>query len=394
MKTARRMEAIRPSATIAMNMKARELKAAGKDVLSFAVGEPDFPTPDNVLEAAKRAMDEGQTKYTPEAGTVELREAICEATRRDLGLSYEPTNVIVSNGAKHSLMNIAEVMLDEGDEIIIFSPYWVTYPVQAEFAGAKPVFIETRGEDDFQPDLAQIRAAVTDRTVAILLNSPCNPTGAVYAPETIEGIAQIAVEKDLTIISDEIYKHIIFGDAKHLSPAQVSDEARARTLIVDGVAKTYAMTGWRIGWIIGDPAFIKRASALQGQSTSNPNSIAQAATIEALLGPQDSVGEMTAEFERRRDYVMERLAEIRGVTCATPRGAFYAFPNVSEHYGRTLDGRKIGGSLDLAEYLLEKALISLVPGEAFGAEDYIRISFATSMEALDMGLTRLKDALA
>lgn len=394
MKTAQRMQAIKPSATMAMNVRANELKAEGRDVLSFAVGEPDFPTPANVVEAAKRAMDAGETKYTAASGTTELKQAICDATERDLGLRYDPANVLVSNGAKHSLMNIAEVMYDPGDEVIVFSPYWVTYPVQAEFVGAKPVVIETRGDDDFQPDLAQVRAAITGRTVAMLINSPCNPSGAVYEPEIIEGLAEIAVEHDLAIISDEIYKHIIFDDATHVSPAQVSDEARARTLIVDGVAKTYAMTGWRIGWIIGDAEFVKRAGALQGQATANPNSIAQAATVEALNGPQESAAEMREQFERRRDFVMERLAEIPGVSCAVPRGAFYAFPHVAEHYGRTLAGRRIGGSLEMAEYLLDEALISLAPGEAFGAEEYIRLSFATGMEELDRGLTRLKDALA
>lgn len=392
MKTAQRMEAIKPSATIGMKVKADRLKSEGKDVLSFAVGEPDFPTPANVIEAAKRAMDSGETKYTSAAGTDAVRQAICDATERDLGLRYEPENVLVSNGAKHCLMNIAETMFDPGDEIILFTPYWVTYPVQAEFVGAKPVTVET-DPVTFQPDPADVRDAVTDRTVAILMNSPCNPTGAVYEREVVEGLAEIAVENDLVLISDEIYKHIMFDDAVHLSPAQLGDEVRERTLIVDGVAKTYAMTGWRIGWIIGDPAFIKRAGALQGQATACANSIAQAATVEALNGPQDAVAEMTEQFERRRDFVMERLGEIPGVSCATPRGAFYAFPNVSEYYGRELRGKTIGGSLDMAEYLLEEALISLVPGEAFGAEDYIRLSFATGMEEIDEGLKRFEKAL-
>lgn len=394
MKLSSRMDAIKPSATIGMKVKADQLKKQGKDVLSFAVGEPDFPTPQNVVEAAKRALDAGETKYTAASGTTELKQAICDKTEADLGVTYAPENVLVSNGAKHSLMNIAEAMYDPGDEVICFSPYWVTYPVQAEFVGAKPVAIETRGEDDFQPDLDEVRAAVTDRSVAIMINSPCNPTGAVYEPEIIEGIAEIAVENDLAIISDEIYKHIIFDGAEHVSPAQLGDEVRERTLIVDGVAKTYAMTGWRIGWIIGDAAFVKRAGALQGQATSCPNTIAQAATIEALSGPQESVAEMTGQFQRRRDFVMERLAEIPDVTCATPRGAFYVFPDVSAYYGRELGGKTINGSLDMAEYLLEQGLISLVPGEAFGAEDYIRLSFATSMEELDEGLKRLKNALS
>jgi aspartate aminotransferase len=388
------MDAIQPSATIGMKVKADQLKQQGKDVLSFAVGEPDFPTPDNVVAAAKNALDAGETKYTAASGTTELKEAICKKTEADLGVGYEPENVLVSNGAKHSLMNIAQVLYDEGDEVICFSPYWVTYPVQAQFVGAQPVAIETRGECDFQPDLDEVRAAVTESSVAIMINSPCNPTGAVYEPAIIEGIAEIAVEHDLAIISDEIYKHILYDDAEHLSPATLGDDVRDRTIIVDGVAKSYAMTGWRIGWILADAAFVKRASALQGQATSCPNTIAQAATIEALLGPQDSVAEMTEQFAERRDFVMERLAEIPDVTCATPKGAFYAFPNVSAYYGRELRGTTIGGSLDMAEYLLEEGLISLVPGEAFGADDYIRISFAASMEQLEEGLRRFRDALA
>jgi aspartate aminotransferase len=388
------MDAIQPSATIGMKVKADQLKQQGKDVLSFAVGEPDFPTPDNVVAAAKNALDAGETKYTAASGTTELKEAICEKTEADLGASYEPENVLVSNGAKHSLMNIAQVLYDAGDEVICFSPYWVTYPVQAQFVGAQPVAIETRGEDDFQPDLDEVRAAITDRSVAIMINSPCNPTGAVYEPAIIEGIAEIAVEHDLAIISDEIYKHILYDDARHLSPAALGDEVRDRTIIVDGVAKSYAMTGWRIGWILADAAFVKRASALQGQATSCPNTIAQAATVEALLGPQDSVAEMTEQFAERRDFVMEQLAEIPDVTCATPKGAFYAFPNVSAYYGRELRGTTIGGSLEMAEYLLEEGLISLVPGEAFGADDYIRISFAASMQQLEEGLRRFKEALA
>ena len=393
MKIAQRMSAMKPSATIGMKVKADELKKQGKSVLSFAVGEPDFPTPDNVIEAAKAAMDRGETKYTAGSGTTELKEAICAATQRDLGLQYSPSQVVVSNGAKHSLMNIAQVMCDPGDEVIIIAPYWVTYPEQVTFTGANPVVVETHASDDFQPDLSAVRSAVTGRTVSIILNSPSNPTGCVYERGVIEGIAEIAVEHDLAIISDEIYKHIIFDGAEHVSPATLGDEVKERTILVDGVAKTYAMTGWRIGWMIGPETFVKRAGALQEQATACPNSIAQAATVEALNGPQDSVEEMRAEFERRRDFVVERLREIPGVTCATPRGAFYAFPDISEHYGRTLGGREITGSLEMSEYLLEEALISLVPGSAFGADDYIRLSFATSMEDIDGGLSRFKAAL-
>ncbi len=395
MRIARRLEAISPSATMGMKVKADELRAQGKDVLSFAVGEPDFPTPANIVAAAKRAMDEGQTKYTAASGLPELKQAICEATRRDLGLDYTPAQVVASNGAKHSLFNIAQTLVQPGDEVIVLSPYWVTYPDQIAFCEGRPVIIETRDEDDFQPDLAQIRAAVTDYTVAIILNSPCNPSGAVYERDVMEGIAEIAIEHDLTIISDEIYKHILFDGRTHLSPAQLGDEVRARTLIVDGVAKSYSMPGWRIGWVLGPEPVVKAMGGLQGQMTSNPNTIAQWATVEALTGPQESVAEMNRQFERRRDFVVEQMAQIDGVTCATPRGAFYAFPNVSAHYDRLVPDAPAGARSDaLAMKLLSENLISLVAGSSFGDDDYIRLSFAAGMEQLEEGLRRFTAAFA
>jgi len=394
MRIARRIESITPSATIGMKVKGDALKAQGKDVLSFAVGEPDFPTPENIVAAAERAMAEGKTKYTAASGLNELKDAICAATERDLGLSYERGQCIVSNGAKHSLMNIATTLVNPGDEVIVFAPYWVTYPDQIQLCDGRPVVIETRGADDFQPDLDAVRAAVSDYTVAILINSPCNPTGAVFGRETMEGLAEIAIEHDLAIISDEIYKHILFDGREHISPAQLGDEVKARTLIVDGVAKSYSMPGWRIGWLLGPQRLVKAMGELQGQTTSNPNTIAQWATVEALNGPQDSVAAMNEQFEARRDFVVDRLRSMPDITCSEPGGAFYAFPDASAYYGRTLRGRAIAGSLDLSEYLLEEGLISLVPGEAFGADDYIRLSFAASMEQLDEGLRRFEAALS
>ncbi len=394
MKIAERMGRISPSATMGMKLKADALKAQGKDVLSFAVGEPDFPTPANVIEAAKRAMDDGDTKYTAASGTAALKEAICEATAREIGVQYEPKNVIVSNGAKHSLLNIFQTIVDAGDEVIIIAPYWVTYPDQIRYSEGTPVVISTTAANDFAPDLDQVRDAVTDKTAALVINSPSNPTGAIYTREAIEGLATIAVEKNVPLISDEIYKQIIFDGAEHVSPASLSEEAKAQTLVVDGVAKTYAMTGWRIGWFLGDPAVVKAAGSFQGQATANPVSVAQAATVEALTGPQDSVEEMRAQFEARRDYVMERLSALPGVKCARPTGAFYVFPDVSEYYGRELNGVAINDSNDMTEYLLNKALISLVPGVAFGADDYIRLSFACAMEQIEDGLDRLEKALA
>jgi len=393
MRIARRLEAISPSATMGMKIKGDELKAQGKDVLSFAVGEPDFATPANIVEAAKRAMDEGHTKYTAASGMTELKEAIVEATRRDLGLDYEPGEVIVSNGAKHSLLNIAMTLVNPGDEVIILSPYWVTYPDQIKLCGGRPVVVETRGEDDFQPDLGELRDAVSDYTVAILLNTPCNPSGAVYERQTMEGLAEIAIEHDLTLISDEIYKHIIFDGREHISPATL-DGLRERTLIVDGVAKSYSMTGWRIGWVLGPGRIVKAMGALQGQSTSNPNTVAQIAAIEALTGPQGSVAAMNEQFERRRDFVVEQLSAVPDVTCATPGGAFYAFPDVSAHYERLIPGVDEDRSEAMAMKLLGEDLISVVPGCAFGADDYVRLSFAASMEQIEEGLRRFGRAFA
>lgn len=394
MRIARRIESITPSATIGMKVKGDALKAQGKDVLSFALGEPDFPTPANIVAAAERAMAEGKTKYTDASGVPQLKDAICAAAERDLGLSYGRSQCIVSNGAKHSLMNIAATLVNPGDEVIIFAPYWVTYPDQVKLCDGRPVVIETRGEDDFQPDLDAVRAAVSDYTVAILINSPCNPTGAVFGRELLEGIAEIALEHDLIIISDEIYKHILFDGRRHVSPAQLGDEIKARTLIVDGVAKSYSMPGWRIGWVLGPEHITKAMGELQGQTTSNPNTIAQWAAVEALNGPQESVAAMNEQFERRRDFVVERLRAIPDLTCSAPGGAFYAFPAASAYYGRTLRGQTIEGSVSLAEYLLEEGLISLVPGEAFGADDYLRLSFAASMKQLEEGLNRLEAALS
>ncbi len=393
MRIARRIESISPSATMVMKLKADELKREGKDVLSFAVGEPDFPTPDNIVEAAKRAMDEGHTRYTAASGMAELKEAIVEATTRDLGLDYEPGEVIVSNGAKHSLLNIAMTLVNPGDEVIVLSPYWVTYPDQIKLCGGRPVVVETRGEDDFQPDLAEVRDAISDYTVAILLNTPCNPSGAVYEREIMDGLAEIAIEHDLTLISDEIYKHIIFDGREHISPATL-DGLRERTLIVDGAAKSYSMTGWRIGWVLGPAKIVKAMGALQGQSTSNPNTIAQMATIEALTGPQDSVSAMNEQFERRRDFVVEQLSAVPDVTCATPGGAFYAFPDVSAHYERLIPGVDEDRSEAMAMKLLGENLISVVPGCAFGADDHVRLSFAAGMEQLEEGLRRFARAFA
>lgn len=385
---------IAPSPTIAGSTRAKAMRAEGIDVRSFALGEPDFGTPQNILDAAARAMAEQKTKYTPASGIPELKQAICAAQERDLGLKYEPSQVVISNGGKHALMNIWKTLLNPGDEVITFAPYWVSYPEQVRLCGGKTVAIATSGDNDFQPDLDAVAAAITPRTKAILINSPSNPSGAVFDRKTMEGLGELACRHDLAIVSDEIYKHILYDGRKHISTAMLSDELQERTIIADGVAKTYAMTGWRIGWLIAPPAFAKAATNLQSQETSNANSIAQWASVEALNGPQDSVREMREAFKQRRDYLVPALSAIDGVKCATPGGAFYVFPDISAHLGRTIAGREIKTSLDMELYLIEEALIATVAGGPFGTEGYIRLSFACSMEDIEEGVRRLKQALA
>lgn len=385
---------IAPSPTIAGAAKAKAMRAQGLDVLSFAVGEPDFGTPENIIEAARRAMAEQKTKYTPASGIPELKQAICEASRRDVGLDYDPAQVVISNGGKHALMNIWRTLLSPGDEVIMFAPYWVSYPEQVRLCGAHTVPIVTSGDNGFQPDLDEVRAAITGRTKAILINSPSNPSGAVFDRPTMEALGEIACQHDLTIISDEIYKHILYDGRTHLTTAAFSDELKERTIIADGVAKSYAMTGWRIGWMIAPPAFAKAADNLQSQETSNPNSIAQWASIEALLGPQESVGVIREAFLQRRDYLAPALNAIPGLKCSNPGGAFYVFPDISAHLGRELGGKTIASSLDLELYLIEQALIATVAGGPFGTEGYLRLSFACSMEEIQEGVRRLTAALA
>jgi aspartate aminotransferase len=391
-KLSQRAQAIKPSPTMAMAAKAKDLASQGKDVLSFAIGEPDFPTPANIVEAAIRAMRDGKTKYTAASGIPELKSAICDKTAADLGVQYSPAQVCVSNGGKHALMNIWESIVDPGDEVIIVAPCWVSYPDQIGLCGGTAVLIPTSGEDDFQPDPDQIAAAVTDRTVAILINSPSNPSGAVLSEAAIRAICEIAIAGDLLLVSDEIYKHLLYDGRKHFSPVHVPGMLE-RTLIADGVAKTYAMPGWRIGWTLGPADIIKACGDIQSQETSNPNTIAQWATVEALNGPQESVELMRREFERRRDAIIPMLRAIAGVKCSMPGGAFYAFPDVSAHLGRTLRGRTIATDDDLALYLLEEHLVSLVGGGSFGAPGYIRLSFACSMEDIEAGVARIAEAL-
>jgi len=388
-----RANKIKPSPTLAIDAKAKAMKAAGADVVNFGVGEPDFDTPENIKEAAVKAIRDGFTKYTPVGGIDTLKDAIIEKFKKDNGIEYSREEIIVSCGAKHSLYNIAQALYGEGDEIIIPSPYWVSYPDQALLNDAVPVFARTYEKDKFmlRPDI--LESCITKKTKAIILNSPSNPTGLTYDQKTLEGIANIALKHNLYIISDEIYEKLTYDGFKHISIASLSNEVRARTLIVNGLSKAYAMTGWRIGYAAGPNEIIKAMTNIQSQSTSNPASIAQKAAVEALTGPQDFINTMLAEFDKRRKFIVSELNSIPGMNCLTPTGAFYAFPNTSKLYGRQTDGSKVSSSSGLALYFLEKANVALVPGNAFGDDKHIRLSYATSMENLEKGVKRIKEAV-
>ncbi len=384
---------IKPSPTLAMDAKAKAMKASGVDVVNFGVGEPDFDTPDNIKEAAIKAIKDGFTKYTPVGGIDPLKDAVIEKFRKDNNLEYARDEIIVSCGAKHSLYNIAQALYGQGDEVIIPSPYWVSYPDQVILNDAMPVFVKTYEKDKFMLKPDALESHITKKTKAIILNSPSNPTGLTYDKKTIEGIAEIALKHNLYVISDEIYEKLTYDGFTHISIASLSSETKARTLVVNGLSKAYAMTGWRIGYTAGPKDIIRAMTNIQSQSTSNPASISQKAAVEALTGPQNFIKTMLSEFDRRRKFLVSELNSIPGISCLTPTGAFYAFPNTSKLYGKHAEGHKVSSSSELALYLLEKASVALVPGDAFGDNDYIRLSYATSMENIKKGAERIKEAV-
>ena len=390
---AKRALAVKPSPTLATAAKAKAMKAQGIDVVDFGVGEPDFDTPENVKEAAKRAIQAGFTKYTPASGTDELKEAVVEKFKKDNGLSYERSQVLISCGAKHSLYNIAEALFDPGDEVIIPSPYWVSYPDQVILNDATPIIVETTEDERFKLSAKKLENAVTHKTKAVVLNSPSNPTGLAYDKKTLEEIAAVAVKHKLYVISDEIYEKLIYDGFQHFSIASLGPEIKDLTIVVNGVSKSHAMTGWRIGYAAGPQDVITAMANIQSQSTSNPTSISQKAALEALQGPQDFIQVMNSEFDKRRKYMVERLNRITGMSCLMPVGAFYAFPRVSPLFGKSVNGKLIRNSSDLAAYLLEEAKVALVSGDAFGADAYMRLSYATSMEIIVKGLDRIERAV-
>ncbi|MEO5357400.1 MAG: pyridoxal phosphate-dependent aminotransferase [Nitrospirae bacterium YQR-1] len=389
-----RAKKIKPSATLSIDSKAKEMKASGVNVISFALGEPDFDTPDNIKEAAIKAIKDGFTKYTPVGGVPELKDAVINKLRVDNLLEYDRNEIVVSCGAKHSLYNAAQALYSPGDEVLIPAPYWVSYPDQVLLNDAQPVIVDTSEDDLFMVTADALREKITKKTKAVILNYPSNPTGYTYDKKTLEGIAEVALKHNLFIVSDEIYEKLLYDGLSHISIASIDKEVKKKTVVINGLSKSHSMTGWRIGYAAADKSIIKAMENIQSQSTSNPASVSQKAAIEAMTGQQDTVAVMVKEFDKRREFIVKELNKIPGVVCRRPQGAFYAFPNIKAHLGKkSATGRTVSDSSDMAMYLLEDAAVALVPGSAFGMEGYIRISYATSMDTIKEGLERIKKAL-
>ncbi|WP_257446502.1 pyridoxal phosphate-dependent aminotransferase [Archangium lipolyticum] len=393
MNLANRLKAIKPSPTLALNAKAKALVAQGVDVVSLAAGEPDFDTPDFIKQAAIEALRQGFTKYTPTSGIQELREAICAKLERDNHLTFAPEQVLVTVGAKQALYNAFQALLNEGDEVIIVAPYWVSYPDMVQLAGGKPVFVETREEDGFAPDPDAIRKALSPRTKALVLNSPSNPSGAVFSKAALEGIAQAVRGHECLILSDDIYEKLLY-QGQFLNIGNVAPDLVSRLVVINGMSKAFSMTGWRMGYVAGPKWLISGMQMIQDQSTSNAASFAQKAAVAALRGPQDIFVPMVEEYRGRRDLVVDTLNAIEGVRCRRPEGAFYVLPNVSGLFGRSYKGTPVTGSVQFSEILLNDFRVAAVPGAPFGAEGYIRMSFATSREQLNKGLERFRELAA
>jgi aspartate aminotransferase len=381
--------AVQPSATLAAGAKARQLKAEGKTVFDFSLGEPDFKTPAHICKAAYQAMLDGHTHYTPATGIPELRKSVANFYKKTYGLEVSPEQVILSNGAKHSLHNTLAAMVGPGDEVIIPTPYWVSYSDLVQMTGAAFVLVPTSATSGFKMTPAQLKAALTPRSRLVMLNSPSNPTGSVYSRQELEALADVVLRSDIGVISDEIYEKLVFGNARATCFATLRPGLPERTVTISGVSKSYAMTGWRMGWAVGPLHVVKAMGNVQSQETSNPSSISQYAALAALEGDQTCVEEMRREFEARRDLVCRRLNELPGIKCAVPDGAFYAFINVSACFGRTLGGKKVTDSASFCAAALESAYVNLVQGSAFGCEGYARLSFATSREQINAGIDRL-----
>ncbi|HEY4553342.1 MAG TPA: pyridoxal phosphate-dependent aminotransferase [Bacillaceae bacterium] len=385
MQLAERVEALTPSSTLAITAKAKELKASGLDIIGLGAGEPDFNTPDHIIEAAVQSMKEGFTKYTPAAGMPELKKAIIGKFQRDQGLEYKPSEIIVTNGAKHALYTLFQVLLDDGDEVIIPTPYWVSYPEQVKLAGGKPVYVEGLEENQFKITARQLENAITSKTKAVIINSPSNPTGMMYTGEELEALGEVCLSKGVLIVSDEIYEKLVYDGNNHLSIAQLSPDLKNSTIIINGVSKSHSMTGWRIGYAAGDEKLIKAMTDLASHSTSNPTTPSQYGAIEAYNGTQEPVEQMRNAFEERLNIIYDKLIGIPGYSCLKPQGAFYLYPNVKE-------AARLTGYSDVdafVEGLLEEALVAVIPGSSFGSPDNIRLSYATSLDLLEEAVKRM-----
>ena len=389
MKIARRAAGINPSPTLAIDTRAKAMKAQGIQVINFSAGEPDFDTPEPIKQAAVDALKAGFTRYTPVAGIAELRQAVCDSLQ-SRGLVYEPADIVVSCGAKHSLYNAMQVLLNEGDEVILSAPYWVSYYEQVKLAGGVPVVVNTDAASDFKLTPADLQGALTTRTRLLVLNSPCNPSGVVYSRDELAALAEVILSRDIMVISDEIYAALLYDGLTHTSIAALGPEIKARAIVIDGVSKTYAMTGWRIGYAAAPRNIATAMTDLQSHSTSNPTSIAQKAAAAALTGSQEAVENMRREFEQRRNRILAGLRELPGVACNQPGGAFYVFPFIGGLLGRKFRGQTLSSSTDVATALLNEYQVAVVPGIAFGADPYLRLSYATAMAQIEAGLERLR----
>lgn len=388
---AARAGTITPSLTLAITAKAKKLKAEGISIIGFGAGEPDFNTPDYIIEACKKALDKGLTKYTESSGILDLKKAICEKFKKDNNLNYTPANIIVSNGAKHSLFNAVSAIINDGDEVIIPSPYWLTYPELVKMAGGVPVFVETTEENGFRLTASQLKAAINEKTKAIILNSPSNPTGSIYSEEDLKSLVSVLEESEIFIISDEIYEKLVYNGKKHVSIAALSEKLFKKTIVVNGMSKSYSMTGWRMGYLAAPKEIAEVIDAIQSHATSNPNTMTQYAAIAALTDAkgEEFLSEMVKTFDSRRKFMFEKVNSIKNLSAIEPNGAFYVMVNISKLIGKTFNGSEIKGSLDLTEKLLD-ARVAVIPGIAFGDDNFIRLSYAISLEDIAEGLNRIE----
>lgn len=393
MKLAERVNRIKPSPTFAAAAKAAAMRVKGIEVISFAQGEPDFDTPVNIKEAAYQAIRDGITKYTPAAGFDDLKDAIIQKFKKDNGLAYDRSQVMASAGAKLIIYNLAQALFQAGDEVIVPAPYWVSYTDIVLLMDATPVVIPTSEDQSFKISPAQLKSAITPRTKAFIINSPCNPTGATYTADELKALAEILVKNKILIIADDIYEKFVYDGTVFTSIASLGKEVKDQTMVINGVSKTYAMTGWRIGYAAGSAELIAAMSKIQTQNVSNPVAFCQKAAVEALAGPQDSVQKMIVEFDRRRRFIVDRLNSMDGITCSLPKGAFYVFPNVTGLFGKKWGDKKIANSDDVTDFILEEAKVAVVAGSAFGNDNYIRFSYATSMANIEKGMDRMQGAL-